>query len=199
MTISDNTPPAADRPPSKADAAPRLTADQRDHLLALLGRLVPLAEGLLVTLRNGLLAGTLALLWLAVWMLWRMDWSLAVSLPVLLLAGLPLLLLVWFWSGLVAVTELPETVSRLWTDAGGEVTTLAGLHAGPARRTGLGRAAGSLWRLGGLVEETRELLGSSLQIGRLFNPLSLILGVVALIWLLVLLFVAGVLAVAALF
>lgn len=192
MTTPASPPPAPDAPP-----LPTLTADQRDRLLALLRRLVPLAEGLLVTLRNGMLLGALALVWLGVWMLWRMDWAAAVSLPLLALAALPLLVLVWFWSALVALVELPETVSRLWTEAGGEVSTLTGLHAGPAPKPGLGRAAGSLWRLGGLVQETRELLGGSLAIGGLFNPLALIIGVLALLWLLALLVIAGVLALVA--
>ncbi len=88
----------------------------------------------------------------------------------------------------------------MMSDAKGEIgETVQGIRAGQVQKLGFLSSAKSLWSIGSLASEARELLGSYISIGTLVNPFSLVLGVVSLLFVLLLVVIGLVLLVLAFF
>jgi hypothetical protein len=74
-----------------------------------------------------------------------------------------------------------------------------GIRAGQVKKLGFLSSAKSLWSIGSMATEARELLGSYISIGTLVNPLSLILGFLSLLFVLLLMVIGLVLLILAFF
>jgi hypothetical protein len=78
-------------------------------------------------------------------------------------------------------------------------TPVQGIREGKTQKLGFLSSAKSLWSIGSMATEARELVGSYISIGTLVNPLSLILGALSLLFVLLLILVSIVLLLLALF
>lgn len=172
----------------------------QQQLIAVLGRLIPLVDGLTAKLRGVLVIGGLLLGWIAVWLAWIKGVSLITTLLLTAVAALPLLLLLRFWWVLSDLKQLPDTANQMLSDAGGKVqATLQDLRAGKTPKFGVITSIKGLWNVGALANEARDLLGSYLNFGILLNPLALGLGVLSLLFVLLLVLAGSVLAIVTVF
>lgn len=175
-------------------------ADTKTRLLELFSRLLPLVDSVSDKLRFAALLGVGLDVWIFAWLYWLKGFSLNTALIVAGVALLPILILLRFWWALEEIKDLPTIAGRMMDDAKGEIReTVQGIKAGNTPKLGFISSAKSLWSIGSMAAEARELLGSYLSIGTLVNPLSLILGVLSLLFVLLLLLVGVVLLLLALF
>lgn len=180
-----------------AQAVP--AASRQARIFDLVERLTPLAGGLANRLLSLLLLGAVLLAWIFVWLVFLNDVSPRWALAGVGLGALPLAVVLRYWWALAGLKELPETAARMLADAGGQVQGgLRDLGAGKLPKLGSLASVKGLWSMGALAGEARELLGSSVQLGSLFNPLALVMGVLSLLFVLLLVPVALLLALIAL-
>ncbi|MFN3785328.1 MAG: hypothetical protein ACK4RS_00680 [Thiothrix sp.] len=174
--------------------------DKKTRLLALFTRLLPLLDSVTAKLRFAVLLGIGLVTWIFVWLYAIKDFALSTSLIVAGITLLPILLLAYFWWSLAELKDLPMLAGRMFQDAKAEIgASVQDIQAGKTPKLSLLGSAKSLWSIGALVVEARELLGSYLSIGVLMNPVSLLLGALALVFVFLLGIVGVVLALIAIF
>ncbi|MGB3915936.1 hypothetical protein J9253_16710 [Thiothrix litoralis] len=168
------------------------------RLLVIFDHLLPLVDSVSDKVRFAALLGLGLDVWIFVWLFFLKGFSLSSALMVAGVVLLPLLILLRFWWALEEIKDLPNIAERMMTDAQGEIQeTVQGIRAGQVQKLGFLRSAKSLWSIGSMASEARELVGSYISIGTLVNPLSLVLGVVSLLFVLLLVFVGLVLLILA--
>lgn len=168
------------------------------RLLVIFDHLLPLVDSVSDKVRFAALLGLGLDVWIFVWLFFLKGFSLSSALMVAGVVLLPLLILLRFWWALEEIKDLPNIAERMMTDAKGEIQeTVQGIRAGQVQKLGFLRSAKSLWSIGSMASEARELVGSYISIGTLVNPLSLVLGVVSLLFVLLLVFVGLVLLILA--
>jgi hypothetical protein len=165
--------------------------DEKNRLVDILGRLLPLVDGVSDKVRFIALLGVGLDIWIFIALYLLMDVSLLGTLIVTGLALLPILLLLRFWWALEELKALPDTAERMMSGVKGEIREEVRRSRGPDRpNPGVLGSAKSLWSIGAMAAEVRDLAGSYIGIGTLANPLSLILGVLSMLFV----FVLGVVA-----
>ncbi|WGZ94377.1 MAG: hypothetical protein QJT81_21815 [Candidatus Thiothrix putei] len=175
-------------------------ADKRHRLLVIFERLLPLVDSVADKVRFAALLGMGLDVWIFIWLFFLKGTSLTSALIVAGVVLLPLLILLRFWWALEELKDLPTIAGQMLDDAQGEITeTVQGIRAGQVQKLGFLSSAKSLWSIGSLAGEARELIGSYLSIGTLVNPFSLILGVLSLLFVLLLGVVGFVLLILAFF
>lgn len=176
------------------------STDTKTRLLEIFGRLLPLVDSVSDKLRFAALLGVALDGWIFIWLYFLKGFSLSSSLIVVGVVLLPILILLRFWWALEEIKDLPTIAGRMMADAKGEISeTVQGIKAGNTPKLGFLSSAKSLWSIGSMATEARELLGSYLSIGTLVNPFSLVLGVLSLLFVLLLLLVGIVLLILAFF
>jgi hypothetical protein len=174
------------------------TADANTRLLDIFGHLLPLVDRVSDKVRFAALLGLGLDIWLFISLHFLMGISLSSALIMSGLALLPILVLLRFWWALEELKDLPDIAERMVGDAKGELReTVRGIKAGTLPKLGFIGSAKSLWSIGAMAKEARELLGSYIGIGTLVNPLSLILGVLSMLFVVLLVIVGIVLLVLA--
>jgi hypothetical protein len=180
------------------DAA--LQPDKQQRLLAIFGRLLPLVDSVSDKVRFAALLGVGLDVWIFIWLFFLKGISLGSALIVVGVVLLPILILLRFWWALEELKDLPNIASRMMDDAKSEMQeTVQGIRAGQVQKLGFLSSAKSLWSIGSMAGEARELLGSYISIGTLVNPFSLVLGVLSLLFVLLLVVVGLVLLILAFF
>ena len=160
---------------------------QKQRLLALFERLLPLVDSLADKLRFMLVIGLLMLVWVAVWMLVIKHYALATTLLVVGLASLPLLILLRFWWSLEELKDLPTIAGQMMGDAKQEIkASVQGIREGKVGKLSFLNATKGLWSMGALMHEAKDMLGSYISITTLVNPFMLVLGVMSLVFVFVL-------------
>lgn len=165
-----------------AEPAPNTQApENKQRLLALFERILPLIDGVADKLRFVLILGVLMVIWIGVWLLVIKHFSLTISLLALGLGLLPLIVLFQFWWALEELKDLPNIAGQMLGDAKNEIKeSVQGIRAGNIPKLGFLSASKGLWSLGSMLRESKELLGSYVSISTLINPFMLILGVASL-------------------
>jgi hypothetical protein len=169
-----------------------LEPEKRQRLLSIFGRLLPLVDSLADKLRLVLALGLLVTVWLVVWFLFLKHYSLAITAMVGIAALLPTLILARFWWALEELKSLPDIAGQMVGDAkNGLQKSVQNIRAGKAPKLGFFSAGQSLWSVGAMASEVRELVGSYVSVATLVNPFMLVLGVISLVSVF-LLFLAGI-------
>lgn len=173
---------------------------KQQRLLEIFNRLLPLVDSVSDKVRFAALLGVGLDVWIFIWLFFLKGISLSSALIVLGVVLLPILILLRFWWALEEIKDLPNIAGRMMSDAKGEIgETVQGIRAGSVPKLGFLSSAKSLWSIGSLAGEARELLGSYISIGTLVNPFSLVLGVVSLLFVLLLVVIGLILLVLAFF
>jgi hypothetical protein len=171
---------------------PTLEADKQERLQTIFGKLLPMVDALADKLRLIWILGLLISVWLAVWCIILKHYSWTIGLVVASLALLPTLILFRFWWALEELKNLPEIAGEMAGDAKSEFqASVQNLRAGKLPKLSFFGAGKSLWSIGSLATEARELAGSYLSLATLANPFMLILGVISL-FVVFILFLAGI-------
>lgn len=163
------------------------------------GRIFPIVEDLSAGLSKLLLLVVLSAAGILSWLYFvkslSFGWILAIGFVLLL----PPFVLFRFWLALAALKSLPETVSEGVGEFAGQ--SVAALRDKPKHKSSfnvLGQAR-RLWELKSLLGDAGELVRDGFNIGILINPLSLLLGVVALLFAGLVIIVAAVLLISLIF
>lgn len=172
----------------------------KQRLLELFQSLLPLVDSVSDKIRFAALLGLGLDIWIFVWLHFLKQFSVGSALVVAAVLLIPVLVLLRFWWALEEIKDLPTIAGRMMEDAQGEIrATVQGIRAGNVQKLGFLSSAKSLWSIGAMAGEAKELLGSYISIGTLVNPFSLILGALSLVGVLFMLLLGLVLAVLALF
>jgi len=183
---------------AQTPTATEISTQQR--LLEIFNRLLPLVDSVSNKVRFAALLGVGLDAWIFVWLYFLKHFSLTSALVVAGVLLLPILILLRFWWVLEDIKDLPNIAGEMMNDAKGEIKeTVQGIREGKTHKLGFLRSAKSLWSIGSMATEARELVGSYISIGTLVNPLSLILGALSLLFVLLLMLVSMVLLLLALF
>lgn len=154
----------------------------KQRLLELFQELLPLVDSVSDKIRFAALLGLGLDIWIFVWLYFIKQFSASSSLIVTGILLLPVLVLLRFWWALEEIKDLPTIAGRMMEDAKGEIReTVQSIHAGQAQKLSFLGSAKSLWSIGSMAGEARELLGSYISIGTLANPFTLILGALSLV------------------
>lgn len=172
--------------------APTSEPGKQERLQTIFGRLLPIVDALADKLRLIWLLGLLVSVWLVVWCVVLKHYSWGIGLAAGSLALLPALILLRFWWALEELKNLPEIAGEMAGDAKSEFqASLQNMRAGKLPKLSFLGAGKSLWSIGSLAAEARELLGSYLSLATLANPFMLILGVISVFGVFML-FLAGI-------
>lgn len=150
-------------------------------LEALLEKLMPLVGSASKKLRFLILTGLIVILWLFVFMFVLQKMSLGWAGGISALLSLPILLLIRFYFALNDLNELPERISEIKEDLTESLQALTQQKKVTAVNAVSG--AKDLWEIRSLLSSGREMLGDYVSIAVLVNPLSLFLGVLAVLFL----------------
>ena len=154
---------------------------KQQRMGALLAKLLPLVDVLADKVRLFVILNILSVIWLVVWSDQFKHFSTTISVVLGLFSLLPGLILARFWWALTELKDLPEIAGQMVGDAkGGLHASLAQLKAGQKPKLGLFGAGKSLWSIGSMMADVRDLFGSYLGIVTLANPFMLMLGVIVL-------------------
>jgi hypothetical protein len=169
--------------------------EKKQKLLAVFGRLLPLVDALADKLRLFLILGVLVTIWLVVWCHYLKHYSLSITATVGIAAFLPALILARFWWALDELKNLPDIAGQAVGDAKTELQeSVQNIRAGKTPKLGFFSAGKSLWSVGVMASEARNLVGSYISITTLVNPFMLVLGVLSLVSVFLLFLVGIVLA-----
>jgi hypothetical protein len=160
---------------------PTLEADKQERLQSIFRKLLPMVDALADKLRLIWILGLLISVWLVVWCVILKHYAWTIGLAVGSLAILPSLILFQFWWALEELKNLPEIAGEMAGDAKSEFqVSVQNLRAGKLPKLSFLGAGKSLWSIGSLATEARELAGSYLSLATLANPFMLILGIISL-------------------
>jgi hypothetical protein len=169
--------------------------EKKRKLLAVFGRLLPLVDALADKLRLFLILSVLVTIWLVVWCHYLKHYSLSITATVGIAAFLPALILARFWWALEELKSLPDIAGQAVGDAKTELQeSVQNIRAGKTPKLGFFSAGKSLWSVGTMASEVRNLVGSYISITTLVNPFMLVLGVFSLVSVFLLFLVGIVLA-----
>ncbi len=159
----------------------------KQRLLELFEKMLPLVDGVSDKIRFAALLGLGVDIWIFVWLYFLKHFSVTGSLVVAAVLLIPVLILLRFWWVMEELKDLPSIAGRMMEDAKDEIRDTAhGIRAGNVQKLGFIGSAKSLWSIGSMATEAKELVGSYINIGALVNPFSLILGVTSLLAILLL-------------
>jgi len=168
-TVSDNTKTPLD-------------SEKKNRLLAMFENLLPLIDGVADKLRLMWILGLLIAVWLAVWCFYLKHFSIGVTAFASLAALLPAFILLRFWWAVEELKNLPDIAGDMAGDAKSELqASVQNIRAGKIPKISFLTAGKSLWSIGAMASEARELLGSYISVATLVNPFMLILGVLSFI------------------
>lgn len=166
----------------KDNPATPLAPEQKQRLLAVFEKLLPVVDSLADKLRLIFILGLLVTGWLVVWLFFLKQFSLGITAITGIATLLPTLILGRFWWALEELKNLPDIAGQMVGDAKNELQeSVQNIRAGKVPKLGFFRAGRSLWSIGGMVSEARDLLGSYLSITTLVNPFMPALGVLSLL------------------
>ena len=149
---------------------------RKGALLRLFDRLLPIVDAIADSVRLAAVVGLVMVAWIFFWMNRFGGFSGTTALLVCGAICLPVLVLLWYWWGLVGLKKLPEDVAEMAGNAGTELRShIQGIRAGETRKLVSHVSLGKLWELRSLADEARELLGSYVRVGSLANPPMLVL------------------------
>jgi hypothetical protein len=172
-----------------------LEPEKKQRLLAIFERLLPLVDGLANKLRLFLILGVLVAVWLVVWCYFLKHYSLGITVTLGVVAFLPTLVLARFWWALEELKSLPDIAGQVVGDARTELQeSVQNIRAGKIPKLGFFSAGKSLWSVGAMASEARELMGSYISVATLVNPFMLVLGVISFVGVFLLFMVGIVLA-----
>jgi hypothetical protein len=172
-----------------------LEPDKKRRLLAIFEKLLPLVDSLADKLRLFLILGVLVAAWLVVWCFFLKHYSIAVTVAVGVAAIAPTLILAQFWWALEELKNLPDIANLMAGDAKAELQeSVQNIRAGKLPKLGLLSAGKSLWSVGAMATEARELMGSYISMATLVNPFMLVFGALSFISVFLLFLVGIVLA-----
>lgn len=173
---------------------PQTQPAKQQRLLEIFGSLLPLVDSVADKLRFALILGVGLVAWIFGWLYFIKAFSLSTSLIIAGLALLPIVIIARFWWSVEQLKDLPTIAQNMMSDATSEIgETVKGIREGKVQKLSFLGSAKSLWSIGSLAGEAKELLGSYISIGLLINPLSLILGFLSLLFILLLIVVGIVL------
>lgn len=142
--------------------------------------LLPLIDGVADKLRLLSILGLLIAVWLVVWCFYLKHFSIAVTAIIGLAALIPALILLRFWWAVEDLKNLPDIAGDMAGDAKSELqASVRNIRAGKIPKISFLSAGKSLWSIGGMASEARELLGSYISVATLANPFMLILGILS--------------------
>jgi hypothetical protein len=172
----------------------------KQRLLELFEKMLPLVDSVSDKIRFAALLGLGVDVWIFVWLYFLKHFSVTSSLVVAAVLLIPVLVLLRFWWAMEELKDLPGIAGRMMEDARDEIRDTAhGIREGNVQKLGFLSSAKSLWSIGAMATEAKELVGSYINIGTLVNPLSLILGATSLLAILLLALVGILLLVFAFF
>lgn len=156
---------------------------KKNALLRLFDRMVPLIDGVSYSVRFAALLGLALVTWIFVWMFYLNNFALPVALMVCGASVLPILVLLYLWWSLEELKQLPANVADMMQGAKTEVQQkVSNIRSGTRSKMGLLTSARSVLKIGSMVGEARELLGSYVRVGSLMSPLLLLLGFLSLLY-----------------
>lgn len=157
-----------------------LELGQKKRLLIIFEKLMPLVDSLADKLKLCIILGVLVSTWLVVWVYFLKHFSIGISLAIGFATFLPTLVLARLWWALEELKSLPEIAGQMMGDAKAEFQqSVLNLRTGKIPKIGFLSAGKSLWSVGAMALETRELVGSYIGLSTLVNPIMLVLGVVS--------------------
>lgn len=169
--------------------------ERKNSLLRLFDRLVPLVDSLSNTIGFTALMQLALVAWIFVWMYHFKEFTLPVSLVACLILLLPILVLMYFRSGLKQLKQLVDTVVTTILGAKNELQErVLELRCAERKKAGLVGSAKNIFKLGSLVGEARELTGSYVHVGSMVNPLLLLLGFLSIMYIVPLFLVSALMA-----
>jgi hypothetical protein len=172
-----------------------LELDQKNRLLSIFESLLPLVDGLADKLRLLWVLGLLLSVWLVVWCFYLKHYPLSITVFAGIVALLPTLVLMRFWWALEELKNLPDIAGDMVGDAKSELQeSVQNIRAGKTPKISFFTAGKSLWSVGAMAREAREMVGSYISVATLANPLMLILGVMSFLGVIALFLVGIVLA-----
>lgn len=163
-----------------------MDTDTSARLQLLLGRLIPIVDGLADKLQVLLFVLAGLLLWFGFYLLGIRDWSWQTTVTLLMLVVVPLLILGRLYWSLRDLQALPDTMDEVSGDLRAGWTQLS---SGKRSAFNIFSQARQLFEMRGLLGSADELIGNYVSFGILINPLFLILSVLALLFTLFLLLV----------
>ncbi|MGV6817045.1 MAG: hypothetical protein ACWA44_07205 [Thiotrichales bacterium] len=163
------------------------------------GRIFPIVEDLSAGLSKLLLLVVLSVAGILSWLDFVKSFSLAWIVAIGFLLLLPPFVLFRFWLALAALKSLPETVSEEVGEFAGQGVAALREKAGHKSSFNVIGQARRLWELKSLLGGAGELVRDGFNIGILINPLSLIFGVLALLFAGLVIIVAAVLLISLIF
>jgi hypothetical protein len=175
--------------------ATSLEPEKKRQLLSTFERLLPLVDSLADKLRLLWILGLLITGWLVVWCYYLKHFSLGITIIGGISAILPTLILARFWWALEELKNLPEIAGDMVGDAKNELQeSVQDIRTGKMPKLSFLSAGKSIWSVGALANEARDLMGSYLSVATLFNPFMLVLGALSFAGVYLLFFVGIVLA-----
>lgn len=188
--------PATQSPQNSPSPKP----EDKERLLEIFERLIPLIDGISDSIRFAMLLGAGLAVWIFLWLFFLNDYSLTTAGIITGLSVIPALVLSRFWWALEELKGLPDIVGDMMGDAKEEVKeTIQSLHNGKIKKAGLIGSAKSLFSIRSILSEADDLLGSYVSMSALINPLWLILGVFSILAVILLIFISIVLLLFAIF
>jgi hypothetical protein len=158
-----------------------IAPEKRERLLSVFGRLLPLVDSLADKLRLLWILGLLTAIWLVVWCYVLKHYALGITVTAGIVALLPSLILARFWWALEELKSLPDIAGEMVGDAKTELReSVQNIRAGKVPKLGFFSAGKSLWSIGTMAAEARELVGSYISVATLVNPFMLVLGIISL-------------------
>lgn len=157
-----------------------LEPEKKERLTSIFARLLPLVDSLADKVRLFWILGLLVSIWLVVWCHVLKHYALGITVFVGIAALLPTLILARFWWALEELKDLPNIAGDMAGDAKHEFQeSVQNIRAGKIPKLGFLSAGKSLWSIGSMASEARELLGSYVSVASLANPFMLVMGVVS--------------------
>jgi len=154
-----------------------LEPDKKRRLLAIFEKLLPLVDTLADKLRLFLILGVLVAAWLVVWCFFLKHYSITVTIAVGIAAIAPTVILAQFWWALEELKNLPDIANLIAGDAKAELQeSVQNIRAGKLPKLGFLSAGKSLWSVGAMATEARDLMGSYFSMATLANPFMLVFG-----------------------
>ncbi len=181
-------------------STPSSLTEQKDRLLAIFERMIPLVDSISDSIRFAVLLGLALVIWIFIFFFALKDYQLLTAAIIASITLIPALILSRFWWALEELKDLPEILAEALEDAKEELqSTVKNLKASKTQKIGLFASIKSLFNLRSILSEADDLLGSYISISALINPFWLILGVLSLLGVLLLIFISIALAVFLLF
>lgn len=170
------------------------------NLSELLAKLVPLVDGMAGKLGLLLALSLLVLVWIFIYVLYFYKATLAWSILVLSLAGIPAFIVFRFWLALKSLTNIPNIAKEIVEDVSEDVTN--NWKAAKSDKKGALNLVGQirhLFQIKSLLASTGNIFEQYFNVSILLSPISLIVGALSLIGLGLLFFTGLCLAIISMF